>query len=47
VAAVPRETASLTDATAAYFELLSKQGKPIEIRDREAEALDLKLLAVR
>jgi hypothetical protein len=44
---VPRETASLTDASAAYFELLSKQGKRIEIRDREAEALDLKLLAVR
>ena len=39
--AVPREAASLTDATAGYFELLAKHGKPIVIRDREAEALDL------
>ncbi len=45
--AVPREAASLTDVNAAYFELLSKGGKPVQIRDREADALDLKLFAVR
>jgi hypothetical protein len=45
--AVPREAASLSDATADYFELLSKHGKPVSIRDREAESLDLTLFAVR
>ena len=45
--AVPREAASLTDATAGYFELLAKHGKPIVIRDREAEALDLTVFSVR
>ena len=45
--AVPRDAASLTDLNAAYFELLAKGGKPVQIRDREAEALDLKLFAVR
>jgi len=45
--AVPREGASLSDATADYFDLLSKHGRPVVIRDREAEALDLTLFAVR
>jgi hypothetical protein len=46
-AAVPRESASLSEATASYFEMLSKQGSAVEIRDREAEALNLKLVQVR
>ncbi len=45
--AVPREAASLTDVPAAFFELLSKEGKPVQIREREAEALDLTMFAVR
>jgi hypothetical protein len=45
--AVPREAASLTDVPSAYFELLSKAGKPVQIRDREAEALDLKVFFLR
>jgi hypothetical protein len=45
--AVPREAASLTDVPAAYFEMLSKAGKPVQIRDREAEALDLKVFFLR
>jgi hypothetical protein len=45
--AVPRDSVSLTDASAAYFDLLSKHGSPVEISDREANGLDLKLTAVR
>jgi hypothetical protein len=45
--AVPREAASLTGVPAAYFELLSKEGNPVQIREREANALDLKLFPVR
>jgi Carboxypeptidase regulatory-like domain len=46
-AAVPRDAASLSEATAAYFEMLSTQGSAVEIRDRDAGTLNLKLLAVR
>jgi hypothetical protein len=45
--AVPRDAASLSEATSAYFELLASQGSAVDIRDREAEALNLKLSAVR
>ena len=45
--AVPREASSLADATADYFDLLARQGTKVTIRDREAEALDLKVFAVR
>jgi Carboxypeptidase regulatory-like domain len=45
--AVPRQAASLTDVTADYYELLARHGKPIAIRDREAEALDLTVFSVR
>jgi hypothetical protein len=37
----------LPDAPLAYFELLARQGSAFEIRDREAEALPFKMLAVR
>jgi hypothetical protein len=45
--AVPREAASLTDVPAAFFELLSKAGTPVQIREREADTLDLKLFPVK
>lgn len=45
--AVPREAASMADVPAAFFELLAKAGRPVQIREREAEALDLKMFAVR
>jgi hypothetical protein len=45
--AVPREASSLADATAEYYDLLARQGTRVSIRDREAEALDLKVFAVR
>ena len=45
--AVPREAATLTDVPAAFFELLSKAGTPVQIREREADALDLKLFPVK
>ncbi len=34
-------------STADYFDLLAGQGTKVTIRDREAEALDLKVFAVR
>jgi hypothetical protein len=46
-AAVPRDGASLSEVTAAYFTLLATQGSPVEIRDREAGTLNLKLIALR
>jgi hypothetical protein len=46
-AAVPRETASPSEVTSAYFDMLSRQGVAVAIRDREAEALNLKLVPVR
>lgn len=46
VVAVPRE-AGPTDVSADYFELLSKDGRAVTIRERERETLDLRLLPVR
>ena len=45
--AVPREASSLAEATAGYYDLLAGNGTKVTIRDREAEALDLKVFAVR
>lgn len=45
--AVSRDVTSLSEVTSAYFEMLAGQGSAVEIRDREAGALNLKLVPVR
>jgi hypothetical protein len=45
--AVPRDDASLSGSTSAYFELLARNATPVMIADAESKSLDLKLASLR